>query len=127
MTERQLFALNNVTAGLEQKDLLFQYSKIIARGPRRFGTILTADVRPEGFFWHACVSLINPEAMPIELDNLSLTEKAATIRLCEELLSDIGRSDSDFVHEEKRSFHLIRQLTIEEVGQAKIAVSPQPK
>jgi hypothetical protein len=112
MNDRQSFALENPVT--DSEDLDEQFARTLTRSVRKFGTILTVDLHKKEFFWHACVTLLNPEGKPIPINKFSLTQRAVTLRLALELLGDVGRPDSNKIHEDKKSIHIIRPVTIEE-------------
>ena len=121
MTDRQAFALNNIIEDSEDIAALPGHATILTLGIRRFGTILTVDHANE-FRWHVCVSLLNSEVMPRRLDKLSSEDKVATLALALELLSEVGQPDCDDIHEEERSLHITRRLTIREERRARESV-----
>ena len=123
MTDRQAFALSHVLADLEDLSILKKHASNLARGVLRFGTILTVDKYRNEFSWHVAVSLLNRELKPIPFEQLSLTEKSATIDLAKELLADIGRPDSAKVHEDEKAVHILRAATIEEERRARKAIA----
>ena len=123
MTDRQAFALSHVMTDLKDLANLKKHALNLARGSLRFGTILKVDKYRNEFSWHVAVSLLNRELTPIPIEQLSVSEKSATIDLARELLADIGRPDSDKVHEDERSVHILRSATIEEERQARKAIA----
>jgi len=111
MNDRQALALNHVTTGTADLDNLERYARTLTRGVRKFGTILTVDLHRKQFSWHVCVSLLNSQAVPLLIDQFSSTDKIVTIRLARELLGEVGRPDSDDIHEEdEKSVHITRLL-----------------
>jgi hypothetical protein len=127
MNDRQTLALNHVVTDTGNLDNIQRYARTLVRGVRRFGTILTVDFVKKEFFWHACVSLLNPESKPIPIKKLSSMEKAVTLRLASELLGDVGRPDSEKTHEDEKSIHITRALTIEEERRARRALNRKDK
>jgi hypothetical protein len=123
MNDRQTLALNHVTMDTADLDNLERYARTLTRGVRKFGTILTVDLHRKQFSWHVCVSLLNSRAVPLPIDQFSSADKIVTIRLARELLGDVGRPDSDDIHEDEKSVHITRSLTIEEERRARRALT----
>jgi hypothetical protein len=119
MTDRQVFAISNVTINLEDLGGLGKFARTLTRGVTKFGTILTVDRQGNEYSWHVCVSLLDSNGLPTPLEQLSETGMAVILDLARELLGDVGRPDSDVIHNKTKSVHIVRPVTSEEERQAR--------
>jgi hypothetical protein len=115
MNDRQVFSLRNIVTDHEDVAGLEKYARTLTRGVRKFGTILTVDLYKKTFLWHVRVSPLNPEGKPLSIEQLSLIEKSVTLRLARELIADVGRPDSDKIHEGTHHGMHLQSLTIQEI------------
>ena len=96
-----------------------RFSRTVTHGVRKFGTILTVDRVGNQFWWHVAVSVLDSALKPVPIIRITSSDKDAAECLAHELLSDVGRWDSDECHYDDKSLHIIRNLTIAEERQAK--------
>jgi hypothetical protein len=120
MTDRLALALSNpIDPG--DLDALAKCASTLTRGSRNFGTILAVDKQRKEFHWHVSVTLLDSIGRPTPIVRLTELEKVFILRLAWELLADVGWPNSEEVHEDEKSVHLTRRVTIEEERRARNA------
>jgi hypothetical protein len=90
------------------------FAKTLVNDAGRFGTILTVDRFESQLTWHVSVSALSDQFKPMLWQRLKPSQREAVRQLARELLTDVGRPDSDFEDVQDKSYQIIRKLTIEE-------------